>query len=279
MKITVLAENTGFGAFAGEHGLSLLVQEKGATVLIDTGASALFSENVDKLGLELSQVDAAFLSHAHYDHSGGFAAFFARNENAKVYLQKAAQAKCYFKIVGPVKKYIGIPHGLLEAYPERFVFVERTEFPAYGISILPHTTPYLIRRGKHAHMCYASGGRMQDDDFAHEQPVVFHTESGLVLFNSCSHGGVENIIEEVKAAFPGKPIRAFIGGFHMMGAGGTATCSFREDAVKSVARQLLSSSDATFYSGHCTGDIAFRWLKELMGERLVALHAGMEICL
>lgn len=277
MKITVLAENTGFGSFAGEHGLSLLVQEKRKNFLIDTGASALFAKNADKLGLDLAQVEAAFLSHAHYDHSGGFAAFFEQNTKAKVYLQKAAQAKCYFKIVGPVKKYIGIPRGLLEEYPERFVYVERAELPDYGISLLPHTTPNLVSRGKHAHMCYTCGSKTQDDDFAHEQTVVFHTEKGLVLFNSCSHGGIENIMEEVKAAFPDESICAFFGGFHMMGTGGTATCSFREETVKSVAAQLLASSDAVFYSGHCTGDIAFPWLKEVMGNRLAAMHVGMEI--
>lgn len=277
MKITILAENTGFASFAAEHGLSMLVEEQGRYFLIDTGASALFAENADRLGLDLARVEAAFLSHAHYDHSGGFAAFFARNETAKVYLQKAAQAKCYYKIVGPLKKYIGIPKGLLEAYPERFAFVERAELPECGISLLPHTTPNLVSRGRHAHMCYTCGGKTQDDDFAHEQTVVFHTGKGLVLFNSCSHGGIENIIEEVKAAFPDEAIRAFFGGFHMMGAGGTATCSFKEEHVKAVADQLLSSSPAVFYSGHCTGNVAFPWLKEVMGDRLIAMHSGMEI--
>ena len=36
------------------------------------------------------------------------------------------------------------------------------------------------------------------DDFSHEQSVVIDTDKGLVIINSCSHGGAVNIINEVK---------------------------------------------------------------------------------
>ena len=39
------------------------------------------------------------------------------------------------------------------------------------------------------------------DNFCHEQSLVLDTDSGLVIFNSCSHGGVVNIINEVKLHF------------------------------------------------------------------------------
>lgn len=36
-----------------------------------------------------------------------------------------------------------------------------------------------------------------------------------MIFNSCSHGGADTIINEVKATYPGREIRALIGGFHI----------------------------------------------------------------
>jgi 7,8-dihydropterin-6-yl-methyl-4-(beta-D-ribofuranosyl)aminobenzene 5'-phosphate synthase len=32
-----------------------------------------------------------------------------------------------------------------------------------------------------------------------------------------------------------------------------------------------------FYSGHCTGIPAFEMMKEIMGDKLIALHSGEEI--
>ena len=53
------------------------------------------------------------------------------------------------------------------------------------------------------------------DDFSHEQSLVFRTQKGLVIFNSCCHGGVANIINEVGATFPTEKVYGIIGGFHL----------------------------------------------------------------
>ncbi|MBQ0058440.1 MAG: MBL fold metallo-hydrolase, partial [Lachnospiraceae bacterium] len=238
MRLQILVENTSMGEFTGEHGLSVYVEHAGKKYLIDTGATGLYSENAKKLDVDLSEIDAAFLSHAHYDHSGGYNEFFAANGKVKVYLQSAAKIKQYFKIAGPIKKYIGIPEGILERYVDRFEYVDGYKDMGDGVYILPHTTPGLSKRGQHAHMYGMINGKPVVDDFAHEQTVVFEEEDGLYCFNSCSHGGVDNIIEEVKQVFPNKPIKAFIGGFHMMGTLGVKTCSFSEEEVKQVASKL-----------------------------------------
>ncbi|MCF0112309.1 MAG: MBL fold metallo-hydrolase [Erysipelotrichaceae bacterium] len=275
MKITILAENTACNMFPGEHGLSLLVEYRDRKVLIDTGASGLFAENAGKMGMDLAGVNAAFLSHAHYDHSGGYPAFFAINTTAKVYLQKSAKRRHYFKIFGAIKKNIGIPEGVLDRYADRFVYVEGYRDFENGICVLPHSTPdKILQRAKRTHMCVETEGRIDFDDFSHEQTVVFEEEDGLVCVNSCSHAGVDVIVEEVKKVFPGKNIKAFFGGFHMMGLSGADSCSYSKEEVQEVAKRLLESSDAVFYSGHCTGSIAFGWLKEIMEDRLEAMASG-----
>lgn len=270
-------ENTSCDGFVCEHGLCLYIEHCGKAYLLDTGASGLYCENAKRMGIDLSQVEVAFLSHAHYDHSGGYGAFFEQNDRAKVYLQRACKTQEYYKITDSRKTYIGIPREVFAQYSDRFEYVEGERELPDQVFVCPHTTKELHLRGKRAKMFGLREGQVHADDFSHEQTIVFEENGKLYLFNSCSHGGVENIIEEIKARFPGKEIRAFFGGFHMMGSRGTDTCNFTEEEVKQVGETLLKTSGAIFYTGHCTGKIAGAWLKEVMKDRLVPFYSGMEI--
>lgn len=274
MKIKVLVENTAMDGLSSEHGLCLYIEYKGKKYLVDSGASDLFAANAEIIGVDLGQIDMAFLSHAHYDHSGGYARFFEINKKAKVYLQRASKNRQYFKIAGPIKKYIGIPEGMLDKYEDRFEYIDGYAKIDEGIYIVPHSLDGISERAKHTHMCVKINDKIMYDDFKHEQTIVFDDEDGLVCFNSCSHAGVDIVTEEVKKAFPGKKIKAYVGGFHMMGALGTASCSYSKEEVQNIARQLTKSSDACFYSGHCTGTVAYEWLKEILKDRLEAFQTG-----
>ena len=200
LTITVLVENSDGKDLCGEHGLSLFIEYNGGKYLLDMGATELFAKNAARLGLSLADVDAAFLSHAHYDHAGGLSRFFAENPSAKVHLQEAAAENCYSERAG-AREYIGMPRGILREHADRFCFVPgapadtgnaaRDDSPAGtsvapGVWILPHTTPNLEEQGRKAHMYQLEHGSYQPDDFSHEQSVIFETEHGLILCNSCS---------------------------------------------------------------------------------------------
>lgn len=274
MKIKVLIENDAKEGFCAEHGLCLYVEYKNKKYLIDSGASEQFVENATKLGVRLDQIDMAFLSHAHYDHSSGYPKFFEQNKQAKVYLQKASKNKQYYKIAGLIKKYIGIPKGILEEYSNRFEYIDGAKRIDDGIYIVPHSFDGILERAKHTHMCVIVDGKTQYDDFSHEQTVVFEEEDGLICFNSCSHSGVDIVIKEVQKAFPDKKIKAYIGGFHMMGIMGADSCCYSKEEVQAVAKQLMELTEARFFSGHCTGTIAYEWLKEILKDRLDAFYSG-----
>ena len=274
MTVKVLVENTDGDGLCGEHGLCLYVEYRGKRYLIDSGASGLFAENADKMGVELDRVDMAFLSHAHYDHSGGYREFFARNKNARVILQRASRNRQYFKIAGPIRKYIGIPEGMLDEYEDRFEYIDGYAEPDEGIYIIPHSLDGITERAKHTHMCVMTDNKISYDDFKHEQTIVFAEDDGLVCFNSCSHSGVDIAVAEVKQAFPDRKIKAYIGGFHMMGITGAASCGYSREEVSLVADRIVGLTDARFFSGHCTGTVAFEWLKDRMGDRLEALRSG-----
>ena len=108
MKARVLIDNLTKSDLKPEWGLSIYIEYKGHPILLDAGASGLFADNAEAMGISLSQVEFAVLSHAHYDHGDGLERFFERNQKAKVYLQKDSGENCYSRNDDPFEKYIGL---------------------------------------------------------------------------------------------------------------------------------------------------------------------------
>lgn len=273
MKVTAIIENKATGNLIGEHGLSIHIEYKGKQYLLDTGASNKFINNGNQLGIDFENIDTGILSHCHYDHSSGYVDFFSKNSKSKVYLQSAARELCYAKL-GLIKKYIGIPPGILDIYSDRFVFVEGDYEIDKGVWLISHKTLGLAARGKKAHMYRKTEKGFVSDDFQHEQSLVFEVDRGLVILNSCCHGGVDNIIEEVMERFQKKEVLAIIGGFHLMGIIGTKSMRGKPEDVRALGKRLYDLNVKHIYTGHCTGNPAYKILKETLGERLQYFSTG-----
>ena len=74
-KVNILVDNNAKTGLASEHGFSVWIEVSGKRILFDAGQGPAFSYNVEKLGIPLSTTDIMVLSHGHYDHTGGGAAF------------------------------------------------------------------------------------------------------------------------------------------------------------------------------------------------------------
>ena len=268
MKATVLVDNIPQRDIPGEWGLCIYIEYQGKKILLDTGASDLFVKNAAKLNKELQKVDYAVLSHAHYDHADGMRAFYQNNQRAAFYLQKGSEENCYMK-KWIFHKYIGLPKGILEEYRDRIIFAEGDYSLCQGVSLIPHKTAGLSEIGRRNCMYVRSKSGWKPDDFSHEQSLVFETTEGLVIFNSCSHGGADNIINEIKATYPGQKIRALIGGFHI--------CNRPEAEVRALGQRIKETGIEEIYTGHCTGKKAFAILKEELGTAAHQLHVGLEM--
>lgn len=268
LKATVLIDNVSENALKSEWGLAIDIAYNGSHILLDTGASAAFAANAAALGIDPAAVDMAVLSHAHFDHADGMAAFFAQNDRAKFYLRSACAEDCY-SAEGLWGKYIGIKRGTLRRYAERIEYVDGDFSPMQGVYLLGHTTDGLSAVGRAAGMFRRRGWRRWDDDFAHEQSLVLQTEKGLAVFNSCCHAGADTVLREVKARFPDAPIGLLVGGFHLY--------QTPDDEVRAFARRLLDTGVQSVWTGHCTGERAMEILKREMGGRLHRLCAGAVI--
>ena len=267
MKARILVDNIGFDGMKGEWGLSIYIEADDKKILLDTGASPLFIQNAEKMELALADVDYAVLSHAHYDHADGMRPFFGVNSKAKFYLRKPTGENCYFK-KWFVRKYVGIPRNILQDYSDRIVQVEGKYKLCDRVYLIPHDTPELEKVGRANHMYVKNGRRWMPDDFSHEQSLVFDTDKGLVVFNSCCHGGADNIINEAARAFD-KPVAMLVGGFHIFDKS-------REEVI-ALAKRIRESGVKEVYTGHCTGAKSYEVLKEELGDMVKQLKVGLTI--
>lgn len=268
MKVTVLVDNIGNGDIRGEWGLSFHIAYNGRNYLLDTGGSDRFLTNAMGLGINLSDVDAAVLSHAHYDHSLGMEVFFGVNSMADFYVSPHAAEDCYAKVLFS-SRYIGLPKGVLKAFSDRIVRPEGVCSIGEGVWIVPHSAPVPAKVARASYLYVRRGGKFIPDDFSHEQSLVFRTDEGLVIFNSCSHSGPGTIVSEVRAALPGEKVYAYFGGLHLFRLG--------RRAVMRVADSLKDAGISRIYTGHCTGDKAFGILKSRLGDNVVQLYSGLNV--
>lgn len=267
-KLTVIVDNIPYGGISGEWGLSILVEFNGKKILVDTGASKLFAQNLVKLGYNMEDVDYAILSHAHYDHSNGMPHFFKYNDKARFYLRETTAENCYAKKFF-LKKYIGIPRHVLSDYKDRIEMVSGDYALYEGAYLIPHKTEELEKIGKREMMYQKTENGWIPDNFSHEQSLVLDTDKGLVIINCCSHGGAANIIKEIKNTFPEKHVYGLIGGFHLFNKS--------EAEIREVSKEILRTGIDFVCTGHCTKDRAYNIMKEELEEKLTKLRVGLEM--
>lgn len=77
MKVTILYDNTAWrNDLKADWGFACLVETHGKTILFDTGAKGpILLNNMKKLKIDPKSVDDLFISHAHWDHTGGLVDF------------------------------------------------------------------------------------------------------------------------------------------------------------------------------------------------------------
>ena len=268
MKIVTLVENTcGHEGCIAEHGLSLYIETEKHKLLLDTGQTDAVVNNAEVLGIDLSGIDTVILSHGHYDHSGGILPFSQINHTAKIIMQKSAAEPHYNG-----ERYIGINSAILEL-PNVWLIdgdmkVDGELFLFSGI-----TGRRCYPQGNHK-LSRLENGKKVPDNFAHEQCLVIKQNARQWLLSGCSHNGILNILDRYRELFSSEPDYV-ITGFHMMKKDSEHT--EEEKAVIVQTAQELARMNTFFYSGHCTGIPAFELMKEIMGDKLIALHSGEEI--
>lgn len=262
MKITALLENTtDRDDMQVEHGLSLYIETEAHKILFDMGQSDLFAKNAKTLGIDLSTVDFAVLSHGHYDHGGGLATFLSLNNKAPVYINRFAFEPHF----NALDKYIGLDVDLETTLVEqgRLHFTAETCTLATGLTLFSCNERTRSCDLGSFGLTVLDGNSHVPDDFRHEQYLLIEENDKKVLISGCSHKGIQNIMEWFSPD-------VLVGGFHFMKLE-------PGDALDAAAKDLNKYS-TRYFTGHCTGEEQFAYLKERM-DRLEYLSCGKTILL
>ncbi len=279
MKVHILIENTSNSELIAEHGLSFFIEYNDKKILLDAGQTSAFMDNAKKMKVDIENANFCVLSHGHYDHSGGFAAYFKENADKRLYAMNTAIDDYYSGSGGDIHK-IGIPKDVYPMYKENFVLIDRPTKVAEGIYLIPHSTKGLEEIGKRAKLYKKEKEEYIPDNFSHELSLVFDTDKGLVILNSCSHSGIINIMEEVKQYFGHDNIYAFFGGLHMKGKkDDVEICTFSETEIEEMACYLKNVGIKKIYTGHCTGIVGFELIMKYLAKEAEYISTGRTIIL
>ena len=280
MRVTALIENSrleGRDDLEPEFGLSLHVERDGTRILFDTGASGAFLRNAKTMDIDISDVDVAVVSHYHFDHGGGLEDFFEVNTRATVFLSQSPPAGRWFKALGVIKRPIGIDLDLLDRFADRIEYVSEMRVVAPGVYLLTSVGSTHRRPRGNSRLFVESDGGLVPDPFDHELVMVVHEDDGMVVFSGCSHRGILNIIDAAAAQFPRVPIKAVVGGFHLIGLPFYNSMAASRSEVREIGRQVMEKVEGPVYSGHCTGEKAYGVLEGVMGERLNRFQTGSSV--
>jgi len=89
MKITIIYDNNAEKGLESDWGFACLIENK-RKILFDTGANGrILLSNMEKLEIDPKNIDEVFISHSHFDHTGGLAEFLNVNDKAKIYIPRS----------------------------------------------------------------------------------------------------------------------------------------------------------------------------------------------
>lgn len=271
MNLTVLMEDLEVdNGLSCEHGFSVYVETKKNIILVDTGKSEFTWSNAKKLNIDLKNVEKVFLSHGHYDHSGGILSFAKENDTALIYMHEKANGD-YYSIHDGKEKYIGIDKEISNL--DNIELINTEEEIDDEISIFTNANGRREWPQSNLILKKMINGKLEQDDFIHEMYVVIKENDKSVLISGCAHNGILNILDRYKKVYDSMP-DVVVSGFHMM-----KKDDYTDEEIKTIKNiaSELSETNIKFYTGHCTSMKAYELMKPILKDQIEYINAGSKI--
>ncbi len=256
------------------HGLSVVatgrIGDERRTVLFDVGPYGdVWIDNAERLGIELAAIETVFLSHWHWDHSGGLpvaveaitAARSAAGVDAPVVVDVHPDRPDQRGIQSPGGTFVMLPQEpTLAALGDAGAQVEQhgddhllADGFFLGSGAIGRTTAY--EAGLVGHHSFRFGAGPDGDDLVVSDPLIMDERfvaaevrgRGVTVLSACSHAGIVNACLGAKDRFPGSPIDVVLGGYHLAGGPMEPRIAPTVDDLETLIRPRVVAP------GHCTG--------------------------
>jgi len=259
-----------------EHGFSLLIHTcRGSEVrsmVFDGGFSPAGAvQNVNKLGLNLKDVESFVLSHGHADHWGGL-----------IRLVKATGRNRMPLVVHP-DAFRRFRHSLNKSLIYYMPPLTRRRFANAGFYLQETRAPSLILQGNvlflgevprihdfeknESDSYYRENGVTKRDDFSDDSAIAMMLKGkGLIIVTGCAHAGIINTIDQAIRLTGEKRIFAIMGGFHLTGK--------TKAQILPILDALRRYNPCYVVPCHCTGRKAAWWIEEAMPEAFLLNMSG-----
>jgi 7,8-dihydropterin-6-yl-methyl-4-(beta-D-ribofuranosyl)aminobenzene 5'-phosphate synthase len=272
MKITIICENTvGRRVGLGEHGFSVLIETDRGNYLFDTGRGASVVRNSLELNKDLRTIKKIFLSHGHYDHTGGLPEVLILRGKVDVHCHPHVfldRVHLFEENGKETKRFVGIPfkRSYLESLGANFIVNKDFSEIEKGVFLtgeVPRKTSFEKLDPK---LFTEIDGKTDPDVFLDDQSLVLDTKRGLLVILGCAHSGVINILNHVIKKTGKDRFYAIIGGTHL----DFLAPEQLEESIKALRKMQIERIGAS----HCTGmKGAFR-LHQEFGDRFFYGHVG-----
>jgi 7,8-dihydropterin-6-yl-methyl-4-(beta-D-ribofuranosyl)aminobenzene 5'-phosphate synthase len=260
-------------AALAEHGLAMMIEIDGKSILYDFGGFGLaILKNIEVLNINPTIFQKAVLSHGHFDHFGALMKMLPMMGPSKeviispeIYKQKIVyvgdsgekmdinQLKANYKTLKKEGKIQEMPiikkkmlDTLIKDHSQNLI---ETRMP---LELMPGVWTSgeieILDKSELTENLFllSDGANFEEETFRDEIALYIRVKNkGLVVLTGCGHTGIINIIKHGQKLLGLNKIYAVIGGFHLN------WCS--EEHINQVL-SYFQEMDPTIISGmHCTG--------------------------